>query len=286
MILVADSGSTKTDWIAQSAGLETIYQTVGFNPFFHDFDFVLKELKASSDLVSIQKEITQVFFFGAGCSSPERIEHIKKPLAAFFSNATVIVEHDMLGCALSVCEGKPGVACILGTGSNTCYFDGNEIAHVRHGLGYVLGDEGSGSYFGKKILTAYLYQILPPGLNEAFGNSYRVTKEIALQQVYKENHPNTYLASFAPFYSEFSSHPFIIELIKKGFREFYETNVMSYAESKSVPVHFTGSIAWVFRDILKEVSDEFEIKIGTVIRKPVNGLAAYFFSGGKMPGVR
>jgi len=283
MILVADSGSTKTDWIAQSTGLETIFQTVGFNPFFHDFDYVIMELKSSKELVAIQNDVTHLYFFGAGCSSQKRIEHIKKPLTTFFSNANVIVEHDMLGCALSVCDGKPGVACILGTGSNTCFFDGNELAPVRHGLGYVLGDEGSGSYFGKKILTAYLYRILPSELYQAFGKTFSVNKEFVLQQVYKESHPNTFLASFAPFYSEYNNHPFIIGLVKKGFREFFETNVLSYSESNLVPVHFTGSIAWVFRDLLREVATEYSVNIGSIIRKPINGLATYFFSGGKMP---
>ena len=284
MMLVADSGSTKTDWVAATLGGEwQRFHTPGFNPFFHDYEFVTNALKSDAGLSAIADQITRIFFFGSGCSSPDRIMQIQQPLADFFKNAEVVVEHDMLGCALSVCEGKPGIACILGTGSNTCLFDGKTLAPVRHGLGYILGDEGSGSYFGKKLLSAFTYKILPADLQLAFGKKYQLSKEDVIDRVYRKPSPNVWMASHAPFLSEHISHPYIKELIRKGFTEFFETNVRSYSESSSLPVHFTGSIAWTFRDILAEVASAYKVKLGNVIHKPVNGLADYFFNGGKMP---
>lgn len=285
MILVADSGSTKTDWIAGLPGSEPQqFSTPGFNPFFQDYDFITKSLHANAALKAIRGHVKAIFFFGSGCSSPERKEQIRVPLSDFFTAADVIVDHDMLGCALSVCEGRAGIACILGTGSNTCLFNGTGLEPVRHGLGYVLGDEGSGSYFGKKLLSAYVYQNLPADLQKAFTARHPVTKEEILFHVYKQPAPNVYLASFAPFLSENIGHPWIKTLIKNAFREFFETNVLSYQESSTLPVHFTGSIAYCFRDFLAETAGTFSLKLGNVIQKPVNGLAAYFLNGGKMPG--
>jgi N-acetylglucosamine kinase-like BadF-type ATPase len=285
MILVADSGSTKTDWIAGLPGSNhQKFSTPGFNPFFQDHDFIINALNVCPGLKDISASVTALYFFGSGCSSADRKEQIRKPLAEFFNHAAVIVEHDMLGCALSVCEGKPGIACILGTGSNTCYFDGNNLAPVRHGLGYVLGDEGIGSHFGKKLLSAYIYKNMPGDLQMEFGKKFPFTKEDVLFKVYKQPAPNVYLASFATFLSDFETHPWIRALIRKAFTEFFETNVLSYTESKTLPVHFTGSIAYVFREYLKAIASENNIRLGNIIRKPVLGLADYFFNGGIMPG--
>ena len=284
MILVADSGSTKADWIAGNNGSAVAeFSTKGFNPFFHDKNFILTELNSNVALKAISSEVSMLYFFGAGCSSPDRNKIITDGLTAFFTNAEVIVEHDMLGCALAVCEGKPGVACILGTGSNTCYFDGSQIADSRHGLGYVIGDEGSGSYYGKKLLAWYLYRIVPADLHQEFKSRYHLDKETIIENVYKKPNPNVYLASFATFLSDHASHPFIREMIYNGMLEFFRTNVMSYAESKKVPVHFVGSIAWFFKDILEQVASEYKVQLGNIIRKPVTGLAGYFLKGGKMP---
>ena len=189
----------------------------------------------------------------------------------------------MLGSALAVCDGIPGITCILGTGSNICYFDGKNISDTRHGLGYIIGDEGSGSYYGKKLLAWYLYKILPPDLDKAFFDKYHLDKELIIRKVYKEPDPNVFLASFAKFLSDNREHSFIRKLVYSGMNEFFETNVLSYSESKKVPIHFVGSIAWHFREILQTVANEKNVQIGNIIQKPVNGLAAYFLKGGMMP---
>jgi glucosamine kinase len=284
MILVSDSGSTKADWIAGDAGkVSGEFNTKGFNPFFHDDKFILEELTGNTGLSAIKNNVDAVYFFGAGCSSPERNEIIKNGLRKFFTKANVIVEHDMLGCALAVCDGKPGVAAILGTGSNICYFNGTNISDTRHGLGYVIGDEGSGSYYGKKLLSHFLYKIMPSDLHTAFSDSYKLDKEAIISKVYKEPNPNVFLASFAKFLSDHQQHPYIQKLVYNGMLEFFETNVLSYPESKTVPVHFVGSIAHYFSDVLRRVAGESNVEIGKIIQKPVSGLADYFFHGGKMP---
>ncbi len=284
MILVADSGSTKADWIAGNHGkVIEEFSTKGFNPFFHDKKFILEELNSNKALREFSPKVSLLYFFGAGCSSPERNEIIAGGLSEFFTNAIISVDHDMLGSAIAVSEGKPGMACILGTGSNICYFDGKIIADTRHGLGYVIGDEGSGSYYGKKLLSWFLYKILPSDLDEDFKKEYGLDKETIIRKVYHEPDPNVFLASFATFLSKHSDHPFIREMVYDGMNEFFKTNVLSYKESKEVPVHFVGSIAWYFRDTLNKVAEENGITIGNIIRKPVTGLAAYFLNGGKMP---
>lgn len=284
MILIADSGSTKADWIlGDNSDIISTFHTRGFNPFFHDRKFIDAELISCDGISKIKDQVRHVYFFGAGCSSPERNEIIAGPLRLFFSNAEVVVEHDMLGTALAVCDGKPGIACILGTGSNICYFDGAHVAETRHGLGYVIGDEGSGSYYGKKLLSSYVYHTMPADLREAFYKQYGLDKESIINRVYREPHVNVFLASFAPFLTAHRSHSFIEDLLTKGVTEYFETNVLSYIQSKSLPVHFVGSVAWHFRDVIQKVAAGKKIKVGTILHKPVHGLAKYFLAGGKMP---
>jgi N-acetylglucosamine kinase-like BadF-type ATPase len=188
----------------------------------------------------------------------------------------------MLGSALAVCDGKPGLACILGTGSNICYFNGKSVSETRHGLGYVLGDEGSGSYYGKKLLSRYLYGILPSELEKSFSETYGLSKEDIINKVYHEPNANVFLASFAKFLSEHSNHEFIKKLVRIGMTDFFETNVLSYTESSKVPVHFVGSVAWYFKEILNEVASQKNVKTGNIIQKPIIGLAEYFLKGGKI----
>jgi glucosamine kinase len=284
MILICDSGSTKADWIAgESSEILNEYHTKGFNPFFHDEEFIIKELASDKRLHEIKQSVKNLYFFGAGCSSRERNEIIRNALQNFFVNAEIIVEHDMLGTALAVCEGKPGLACILGTGSNTCFFDGKDIAPVRHGLGYIIGDEGSGSYYGKKLLSAYLYKIMPADLAKSFSDQYNLDKESVIKKVYNEPNANVFLASFATFLSAHANHPYIAEMVFNGMNEFFETNVLSYSESRNNPVHFVGSIAWYFQSTLKNIAGLKGIQTGNIIQKPVQGLADYFLNGGKMP---
>lgn len=284
MILIADSGSTKTDWVAFGADRKIHeFTTSGFNPLFNSTESIITELKRNVPLSEIREKISAVYFFGAGCSSTDRNKIVFDALTAHFPYAISFVEHDMLGCALAVCDSNPGLACILGTGSNICFFDGHHISDTRHGLGYVLGDEGSGSYFGKKLLSRYLYGLMPQDIETAFTREFNLTKEDIIRKTYKEPNPNVFLASFARFLSDHPGHHFIRDLVHSGFTEFFETNVLSYPESRNHPVHFVGSIAHFFADILNQVAEEKNIELGKIIRKPITGLTDYFMNGGKIP---
>jgi len=279
MILVADSGSTKSDWVlADQSRLVAEFNTVGFNPYFHDEKYVLDALGRDTGLAEIKSRVSEIKFFGAGCSSPDRKKIISNALQSFFPNAGVQVEHDMKGAALATCGNHEGIACIIGTGSNVCYFDGKEVHESAHGLGYVLGDEGSGSYYGKKLLAYYLYKLLPNDLHKKFEEEYRVTREIIVDHVYHQPNPNVYLASFAKFLSDARDHAFIKKLVTRGMEEFFETNVCAMEKYNKVPVHFVGSIAYYFDDILKDIANVHGVKLGKVIKKPIYDLMRYFVS--------
>jgi hypothetical protein len=250
--------------------------TVGFNPYFCDEEFILKELSASPELSGCRMRVKEVHFFGAGCSSAERNAVVARALGRFFQVAAVEVEHDVYASVIATCGDDPGVACILGTGSNSCYFDGAVIHHNNYGLGYVMGDEGSGSYLGKKLITHYLYGILPDPLRSAFESRYVMNKEIMIENVYSRPGGNVWLASFAKFLSEHPEDPWVKKTVRKGFEEFFDLYVCNYPGFKDLDVHFVGSIAHYFEPILREVGREKGVRTGKVIRHPINGLAEYY----------
>jgi hypothetical protein len=276
MIIVADSGSTKCDWLIAGESGTIEAKSMGFNPFFHSTDLVLSKLKENAVLTEHQDAITAVYFYGAGCSSPERNLIIEKALSQFFHRATTVsVGHDLEAAALATTPGKAGIACIIGTGSNSCFYDGNEVHEAVPALGYILGDEGSGSYFGKIMLRKFLYNQLPTHLQEAFGEEYGLTKELIFDGVYNLPNPNVYLASFMKFLSARKTDPFLRDLIYEGLAVFAHSHVWCYDQFRDVPVHFVGSIAYYFSDILEEVAKNHRFTIGNVIKKPVMPLLDY-----------
>jgi N-acetylglucosamine kinase-like BadF-type ATPase len=279
MLLIADSGSTKADWLlAENGKVIQSFSSMGFNPFFHNAEVVYKDLSKNKALKKYSKLIKEVKFFGAGCSFPARNKIIAEGLTRVFPNAKVIVDHDMLGAALSACNNKAGLVCILGTGSNIAYFDGKNLSETRHGLGYVLGDESSGSHYGKKLLAYFIYKTMPADLRKAFYSKYRLTKEKAIKHVYQMPDPNVYLASFAKFLSDHKNHKWIKELVYKGMTDFFETNIRAYPQYKTAPVYFIGSIAFYFKDTLQQVADENGFKMGKILVKPVDELMKYFLA--------
>jgi glucosamine kinase len=277
MLLVADSGSTKADWLlADNGKVIASFTSMGFNPFFHNAKTVYTELGKNKPMKKYAPQINEVKFFGAGCSSPARNKIIAQGLKKVFPNAKVLVDHDMLGAALAACNNDAGLVCILGTGSNIAWYDGKNISETRHGLGYVLGDESSGSYYGKKLLAYFNYEVMPAELRKAFYAEYKMTKEKMVKHVYKMPDANVYLASFAKFLSGHKNHAWIKQLVYKGMTDFFETNISAYAQYKTAPVHFIGSIAFHFKDTLQKVADENNFKMGKIIVKPVDDLMGYF----------
>lgn len=275
MILVADSGSSKTDWMAYSPDHTLSFSTQGINPYFVTASDVVKILSKNRDLSAYANSIKEVYFFGSGCSSPDKHEIISNGLSTFFSKAFVSVDHDLIGSAYATCGNKKGLTCILGTGSNITYYDGVNVHDGKHGLGYVLGDEGSGTYFGRKVLVSYLYGTMPTDLREAFFEQFKVDKDIVIQNIYQKPFPNSYLATFSRFMIAHKEHPFIQQMLKDGFQEFIDTNVKDYKEHKSLDCNFVGSIAFYYQDELRKVFAENNISVGKVLQKPIEGIFEY-----------
>ncbi|MBI1307581.1 MAG: ATPase [Bacteroidetes bacterium] len=276
MILVADSGSTKCDWLIAADGEMIETKTMGFNPFFHTSELIAEQISANPELSKIADDVDAVFFYGAGCSSEDRDEIVRKALKSVFTNAIeIVVDHDLTGAALATCGNNPGIACILGTGSNSCYFDGNMVSEVIPALGYILGDEGSGSYFGKQLLSNYLYKRLPKDLSEEFYQTFGLGKEDILTSVYNKPNPNVYLASFMRFVSDHREHPYVREMIYKGIRHFAEIHILCYEQANSATVNFVGSVAYYFHEVVKLVADDLGFTVGSIVKKPITSLAEY-----------
>ncbi|MEI6060417.1 MAG: hypothetical protein WCR72_06885 [Bacteroidota bacterium] len=276
MILIADGGSTKTDWRLVKEGREyKQVQTSGFNPYLLGSDeiesILWKELQPFID----NKDISAVYYYGAGCSTPIKNMLVETAFEKVFPNATLYVSHDLLAAAHALCGNEAGIAAILGTGSNSCYYDGKEITDGIFSLGYFFGDEGSGAYLGRQLLTAYLHKELPEDITQKFMEKYTMSLESILDSVYTRPAPSRFLASFSNFINENRSHPYIYNLITEAFRAFYRYQVCCYAQHKTVPVHFVGSVAYHYRDILTTVGLEFGISTGKFIQAPIDGLVEY-----------
>ena len=273
--LIVDSGSTKSDWLLLGLSCQNTFQTKGFNPVFHTSDFIQQEIASNEDILALADQVEEIYFYGAGCSSAERNAVVKKGLTGIFPNAKIFVDHDLTACAYATFDGEKSISCILGTGSNACMFDGKKITQAVPSLGYILGDEGGGAYFGKEILAQFLYGRLPEELQHLFQTSYDLKKEQVISRVYKEPYPNTYLASFMEFAVNNASHPYIKELIFNGFRKFNDIHVCAFPDFRSVKVHYVGSIAFLFSEELKRACHEQGITLGKIIQKPIEGLVHY-----------
>jgi glucosamine kinase len=277
--LIADSGSTKCDWalVNEEGKILDVLKTRGMNPYFHDRNFILAELNSNAEINQVRKQVQSVYFYGAGCSSPELNAKIEAGLSEFFIDSDIHVDHDLEGAAYACYQGKPEIACILGTGSNSCFFDGENVYEEVPSLAYILGDEGSGSYFGKKLIQDYFYKRMPLELSGEFASSYRINKADIIDRVYRQPHPNVFLASFMKFCSEHRDHPYIVEMIRAGMKDFLLTHVCCFPNHKEVETNFVGSVAHYFEDILKEEGQKLGVSVGRTLKKPVEGLVGYHF---------
>jgi N-acetylglucosamine kinase-like BadF-type ATPase len=276
MILIADSGATKTDWrVLYSRQDIRPFQTNGFNPFFVDTPHIKKEVDKELIPFIDSKGVTEVYFYGAGCSSTEKSIIVEDGLIPLFSSARIKVNDDLLGAARALCGHSEGIACILGTGSNSCLFDGKNIVENLPSLGYMLGDEGSGAYLGKKLLKEVLSMTAPLNIRELFEKKYNYSSVDILSHLYKQEFPSRFLASFTSFISENMNDAYIQGILKTSFIDFFETQVLKYSRHKEVPVFCTGSVAFYFSDILKEVANEKGIQIKNIVQSPIDGLTEY-----------
>jgi glucosamine kinase len=273
MLLVADGGSSKTDWVLQNLDKSTQKITsVGFNPVFNSEKDIIRFLNHIKDFDGLESKVTEIYFFGAGCTTPDKREIVSNALSHKFVNAFISVESDSLGSAIATCKDKPGISCILGTESNVSFYDGSQNFPNKLGLGYILGEEGSGTYFGKILITDFLYQKTPKDIAEAFYDTFKINKELVIKNLYQKSHPNYYLASFAPFMSVHSSHPYIKDLVNKGLQEFINSHVLTYPDFRSYYCHFVGSIAYHFQNSLKEICIHNEVNCGLILEKHIDEL--------------
>lgn len=276
-ILIADSGSTKCDWLVITEQGQELgeFHTMGFNPYFHDSNLVESEMKANSQAMKVAEIIDRVYFYGAGSSSPELCEVIAEGLSRVFQKARIHVGHDLDGAAYSTHTGEPAVTCILGTGSNSCMFDGFNVTEEVPALAYILGDEGSGSWFGKKLLSSFLYNKLPQAIREDFIEQYGLDKMSITKRVYQEPNANVFLASFMTFIGRHKSHPLVQSWLDEGFKAFLDVHVACFEEAPRMPIHFVGSVAYHFQDALNKACNDRGYRVGNIIKKPIDGLAKY-----------
>lgn len=276
MILIADSGSTKCDWKLIDGEVELAsVSTMGFNPFFHSEVVIANALREVPQFIENAGGIGAVFMYSAGCSSKDLNAIVERGLAMVFPEAEIHVDHDVLGAALAANQGEPGIACILGTGSNSCYYDGQTTYEVIPSLAYILGDEGSGSWYGKQLLRDYLYkEPIPEALrNELLELGH--TKDSILENIYKKPHANVYLASFMKVLANHNDTEYVRTMIHNGMREFLVRHVCCFQNFRDVKTNFVGSIAFHFEDVLRQEAQKLGISIGNIIQKPIDGLVSY-----------
>mgnify|MGYP002550440870 FL=1 len=274
MILIADSGSTKTDWCLVENGKNILrFQTRGTNPFFQTEEEILEEIETGLLPGLKGVEPSSVHFYGAGCAFPEKNEIIRRAVSRHLP-VPVEVGSDLLAAARALCGDRPGIACILGTGSNSCQYDGKEIVKNVSPLGFILGDEGSGAVLGKLLIGDILKDQLPPALKELFLSQYGLTPALIMDRVYRQPFPNRFLAGFSPFILEHLDEPAVWELVTRSFLAFFTRNVKQY-DYFDLPVHLAGSVAWHYQTVLKEIAFDLGIRLGTIIQSPMEGLIRY-----------
>lgn len=272
--LIADSGATKCEWCLLADNKKKKIVTQGISPYFLSEE-QLKNILEKELLRKINIEPDEIFYYGTGLGNPENVKFIKRVLKKIFSSSKIEADTDLLAAARAVCGHEKGVACILGTGSNSCYYNGKKIVKNSPGLGFILGDEGSGAYLGKKVVQHFLYNTFDEDLMFRFNQSFNTNAHEILENVYKKPQPNRYLAAFTIFLAENRGHYMIENIIEDGLNDFFFTHLHKYRETWLYPVSFVGSVAYGFKDVLKELCNSYELEIGKILKQPMDGLIQY-----------
>jgi glucosamine kinase len=273
--LIADSGATKCEWCLLHNGKKKKVDTQGISPYFLDAAGI--GLVLEKELLPALKKlpVDEIYFYGTGCASPANRKIVSQALRLALPGAKTHVTHDLMGAAIALCGSSRGMVCNMGTGSFSCYFDGKKIAKNSPGLGYVLGDEGSGAYLGKKVIQYYLYNTFDEELRYKFDAKYVTNRQEILENVYKRPLPNRYLASFTLFLMENRGHYMIENIVEDGLNDFFFQHLCKYRESWKLPIHFVGGVAHGFRDVIKELCHSYEFELGSILQKPMDGLIKY-----------
>lgn len=276
MILIADGGSTKSNWgLINYPSAPVFFNTEGYNPYFVDTATIVASMNEQLPDNLDRAAIKEVHYYGAGCSVPEKVEIVAKAMQAVFRKAKIVVGHDLLAAARALLGREQGFAAILGTGTNTCFYDGNNVVLNIDSLGYFLGDEGSGSYIGKRLLRDFMRGYLPEQMSKNFKETYGLSNEDIFDNLYNKPLPNRFLASFSKFVYDNNNFSYSREIVKEGFQTFFKNLVMHYPDYYKYSFNCIGSVGYNFRDVLIEVSIENNMKVGKIIRSPIDDLV-YF----------
>ncbi len=274
-ILVADSGSTKTDWLfTHSSGESQAFHTSGINPFFRSSEDILNELQSES-LAKLGDQVNEIFFYGAGIINLERGEVVRLALRHIFPDARIETHSDVLGASRALFGSEAGIACILGTGSNACLYDGQQVLAGIPPLGFILGDECSGAVLGKKLLSDYFKNVMPTDVQTLFGEEYFPTEADVLRNVYREERPNKYLAGFTPFLSNHIEKAYCHDLVTNSAREFFERNINQLPEAQKFALGFVGSVAWNFQSIIQSLASEYGFSEAVILKGPIDRLKEF-----------
>ena len=278
MILVVDSGSTKTDWIALDDKGEEIFstQTLGLNPQMLSNEILNERIKNNFDIYKNRKSVNKLFFYGAGCGVDSTQERILKIFKSIFINSEFDIKEDTYAAVYSAVDiGTPSIVNIIGTGSNCSYYDGNKVIQKVQSLGYVLMDYASGNYYGKYLIRAYYFNKMPEYLREEFAKNYDLSPNTIKNRLYRQENPNTYLAGFAKFLIDNKSNEYFKEIIFKGLERFIDYQILQYDDFSEVDIHYVGSIAYYLKDEIIKVGKKYNLKTGRFIQRPITGLVDY-----------
>ncbi|MFW5852336.1 MAG: N-acetylglucosamine kinase [Bacteroidota bacterium] len=273
MKLIVESGSTKTDWVIINTPDTYTFQTTGINPLFFSESDTIQEIHNSFPNTYKTEHIREIHFYGAGCGTNAAKQKIKDLLSPLFPQASIYIYTDLVASAHALLQNKKGIVAILGTGTNVGFWDGTHIEYSSPSLGYILGDEGSGTYLGKKLLQAYFYESLPHHLLKKFADTYTITRESCIHAIYSGKKPNTYIASFVPFLHTHKHEASIQSIIHEGFRDFIEKHILKISQKYNFfSIFVTGSIGFHFNEILKTECAKYSIRVEQTIKSPISEL--------------
>jgi N-acetylglucosamine kinase-like BadF-type ATPase len=275
MILIADSGSSKTDWrLINKKGEIARHRGIGFNPNYQTAAEMAIDLQEEF-LLNLRGEIDFIYYYGAGCTSAKNRDQVENALRTVFKHAEIFVDHDMMAAAKATCGHEAGIACILGTGSNSCDYDGEIIIDKRPAPGYILGDEGGGAYIGRKFLADFIHEEMPKKIREKVLDKFQLDTQTIIEHVYQMPFPGRYMASFCRFITENKSEPYCYMLYYSAFQDFFKKHVIKYDNYKKKKVNFVGSIAFYNSDILRNAAYDADIQVNFIIESPIAGLSLY-----------
>lgn len=278
MIAVVYSGSRHADWkLAEKGKIISEFKTPGINPFFNDESHITQFLNRNAELINNAEKINRVYFFGAGASSKERQDIVNNALESFFRFSKIVVDHDLKAAALAACGDKKGIIGILGSGSNAAYFDSKKIAENNYGLGYILGDEGSANWLGRRLLKSYLNDLMPTEFAEKFKRKYDLDRTQILDKVYRQQHPALFLSSFSDFMMENQNEVFVKKLVTEGFDLYLKTYIIPLKKQyPNSQIHMLGTVAAGFKEYLINAAKNNNLEISSVIKEPIYNLLKYY----------